>query len=372
MRKHSIYIILMIFLTIGVIYVVIASAKIDLINSFLPERLASFKNVHMEGRESSTEAWEVYAQEGWTGRDRNTTTFEHVTKAVITRNGRVLVSGLKARRMKVSKNKDVEVIKNVDKEPGYLSALIDFNAISNRKKKKQYSTLTAEDIHFNPDAKTAVVSGEVVIVKGKLIVNSDLVRMDLDRNIATFEGRSSFRKEGSRLFSNSATGFFDEDRIFMSGSVEVLQKNKHAVSDNAVYDDNSKDIVLTSRVTATIEKLRNAMKKESADRYKSEESKNALQEKTVITADKLIIYTDAGDSKAYGNVHVYQKEKEAKSDAADYSEKNETILLTGNVFMKKNDDWVKANKVIVYVDKDIFEAIGQVETTFKVKKGSHK
>jgi hypothetical protein len=40
--------------------------------------------------------------------------------------------------------------------------------------------------------------------------------------------------------------------------------------------------------------------------------------------------------------------------------------------MKRKNDWVKANKVIVSVDKETFEAIGAVETIFKVKKGSKR
>ncbi len=347
------------------------SNTINILDSFMPEKLAEIKNVHMEGRESSTEAWEIYAQEGWTGRDSNVTTFEHVTKATITRNGRILVSGLKARRMRVSKSKDVEVIKKVENEPGYLSAVIDFNAISNRKKNKKLSTLTADDIKFNPETKSAVVSGEVTIREGKLIVRSELVAMDLDKDIASFESRSTFRKDASKMVSDRAVGFFDEDRILMLGSVEVFQKNKRATSDNAEYIDNTREIVMSPNVTVTIEKLKNAMKKESAEKYKSEESRKVLQERTVVTCDKMRILTDSGDASGYGNVHVYQKEKEAKSDRADYSEKSETVVMTGNVYMKKNDDWIKANKVIVSVNKEMFEAMGQVETTFKVKKGKH-
>jgi lipopolysaccharide assembly outer membrane protein LptD (OstA) len=114
------------------------------------------------------------------------------------------------------------------------------------------------------------------------------------------------------------------------------------------------------------------MKEKSAEKVKGEEAKGALQEKTVITCNRLRLSTENGDCTAYGKVLVSQKDKEAKSDEAFYQEESENIILTGNVYMKRKNDWVKANKVIVSVDKETFEAIGAVETIFKVKKGSKR
>ena len=82
-----------------------------------------------------------------------------------------------------------------------------------------------------------------------------------------------------------------------------------------------------------------------------------------------MLSADNSDAQAYGNVHVAQTSQEALSDAADYSENTGTIIMTGNVKMKKNGTWITADKAIVYVDKEIFEAIGGVETTINIKKG---
>jgi lipopolysaccharide assembly outer membrane protein LptD (OstA) len=328
----------------------------------------------MSGREGS-DSWEIYAHEGWTGRDKNVTTFEFVTNAEIDRNGRPLIKGLTARRMKVSRNKDIEVLKKVDDEKGgkqYLDALIDFNAVSNKNKKRKFSTITADVIKFNPDTKKVIVTGNVRIVKDKMTIRTENISIDLDNNMATFESRSFFIKKGSKLSADSAVSYFDEDRILMSGSIEVTQKNKIAIADNAAYDDRSKTVVLSSNVKAVIEKLKNIIREKSAEKVKGEEAKGALQEKTVITCNRLRLSTENGDCIAYGKVLVSQKDKEAKSDEAVYSEDSENIVLKGNVYMKRKNDWVKANKVIVSVDKETFEAVGAVETVFKVKKGSKR
>lgn len=355
-------------------YIVKLSDKIDLLQTFIPEKIAVFKQVHLSGKEGE-HSWEIFAKEGWTGRDRNVTTFEFITRADIDRNGRRLIKNLTARRMRISKNKDIEILKKVEEDKDgkqYLKALIDFNAVSNKKKKREFSSLTADNIKFNPDTKNAVIAGNIRILKDKLLIRSELITLNLDMNIASFEGRSFFSKEGSKLYANSSVAYFDEDMIYMAGSIEVTQKNKSAVSDKADYDDNTKNIVLSSNVKATIKKLKNLIKDKSANKIKEEETKKALQEMTLITCDRLVLSTEKGDCNAYGNVLVFQKEKEAKADEAFYQEDSENIVLTGNVYMKRKNDWVKANKVIVSVDKETFEAIGEVETTFKVNKGSKR
>jgi lipopolysaccharide export system protein LptA len=356
------------------VYVIKVSDKINLLQSFIPEKIAVLKNVHMSGKEGE-HSWEIIAREGWTGRDRNTTTFEFISEAEIKKNNRPFVKDLKARRLRISKNKDIEVLKKADEEKDgeqYLDMLIDFNALSSKKKKTRFSPLTADSIKFNPDTKKALISGKIRISKDKLLIRSDKIDMDLDKSVATFESRSSFSREGSRLSADSAVALLDEDKIFLSGSIEVTQKNKTAVSDSAVYDDRSRIIVLSSNVKAVIKGLRNMIKEKSAKKIKGEETNIALRERTAVLCDNLQISTDNGDCRAYGRVHVLQKEKEARSDEAVYQENNEEIILTGNVSMKKKDSWVKANKVVVSVDKETFEAIGRVETIFKVKKGAKR
>jgi len=374
LRKISLISICVILFAIAAFIIIKLSDKISIIQTFIPEKIAVFKQVHMSGREGS-DSWEIYAHEGWTGRDKNVTTFEFVTNAEIDRNGRPLIKDLTARRMKVSRNKDIEVLKKAEGEKDgkqYLDALIDFNAVSNKNKKRKFSTITADVIKFNPNTKKAIVAGNVRIVKDKMTIRTENISIDLDSNMATFEGRSFFIKKGSKLSADSAVSYFDEDRILMSGSIEVTQKNKTAVANNAAYDDKSKTVVLSSNVKAVIVKLKDIIREKSAEKVKGEEAKGALQEKTVITCNSLRLSTENGDCTAYGKVLVSQKDKEAKSDEAVYSEDSENIVLKGNVYMKRKNDWVKANKVIVSVDKETFEAIGAVETIFKVKKGSKR
>jgi lipopolysaccharide assembly outer membrane protein LptD (OstA) len=369
MKTKPIKSLIWVLLIAAVIYVIKASEGINLISSFLPEKIATFKDVHMSGTYGSHEAWEIHADEAWTGRDKFTTNFERVSKAVLYKNGRPLVVDLQARRVRLSKNKQIEVIKSVDNMPSeaYMALKIDFGAVSNKKEKK-LAYLTADRISFNPDTKNAVIEGNVRIKREGMITSTEKIKMDLNEDIATFESRTTFKKKGSLLKAVSAEALLDDDIVFLYGSVEVTQKSKSVTSLSGKYDDNAATITLTGGVKAVIEKLKNIIKKKTADVYSSEEEKRSLSTKTVLTCDKLIIETENNDATAYGNVYLTQKDQEAKSEQAVYTESDGIIIMTGNVFMKKEKDWVKANKVIVSVDKERFEAVGNAETTFMVKK----
>ena len=226
------------------------------------------------------------------------------------------------------------------------------------------------DIIFNPDTKKASLLGKVMLTKDKLTVTTDRLDLDLDANTAYFLSPCTFTEKGSTLSSLSAEAFFDDETINMYGSVEVKQKNKDATAETAVYDDNSRAITLISDVRVGIAKLKNLMKEASAQKYKSEEARIALVTYTTVTCDRLEISADSGDANAFGRVHVFQNGKEAKSDQARYSEKDGLIVMTGNVSMKKEGSWVLADKVNVSVDSEVFEAVGNVETTFTIKKNS--
>ena len=358
----------------AIIYVIRESEKISLIQTFLPERIATFKNVHMTGMHGSEESWEIYAREAWTGRDKYVTTLEDVSQAFIIRNGRMMIKNLKARRVRIAKNNDIEILKKVDDDKAgskYLRLMIDFNAAARRpKKEKKFSYITADYVKMNPDTEKATIQGNIIITKDDLRTYADKISIDLDANIATFESRTIFMNDKSRLSADLATALFDENLISLTGSVEVTQKNKIVSSETASYDDNANLITLSSNVKGTIEKPKLLIKEKTAEKYSDKDEQETLTTITVITCDKMVINTDNNDASGYGHVLVTQKEKIARSDQAVYSEASESIIMTGNVYMKKKEDWVKADKVIVSVDKESFEAIGGVETEFKVKKGS--
>lgn len=278
--------------------------------------------------------------------------------------------------MTINSNKDISVIKSVEAEPAskqYLVAYVDFGAVAKpRKKEVKFSLMTADNIQFNPDKRIASLAGNVTLKKGDMTVNSDKVSIDLNKDSATFETRSRFRNKSAQMSADRSTAYFDIEMIELSGSVEVLQKNKKARSPSAVYDDKSKDISMSGGVTAVIERPGKLLKKSSSKKYTGKEAREMLSSRTNVVCNKLVIDTGDNSALASGKVDVKQKDKEAVSDKAVYSDTNGTIIMTGSVYMKKKEDWIKANTVTVYVDKDIFEASGGVETTFKVNKGSRR
>jgi len=373
MKRFAIVLSAFLFLA-AVVYVVIESNDINILDTIVPERLANFKNVHLSGIFSSGEVWEVRANTAWTSRSRSVTTLEDVFNASIEKNGRYIIKGLQARRLSISPSKDIEVIKKVEGEPAekqYMLAYIDFGAVAKpAKKEKKFTLMTADNIKFNPDKRYAVLSGGIRLEKEGMKVRSEKVSIDMDKDVATFESRTDFKNRSASMSSDTAVVFLDTDRITMAGSVEVSQKNKKARSPAASYDDKIKEIEMMGGVKSIIDRPASLLKQSTSTKYKGETAQKTLASRTVMDCDRLEIDTDNNNARAFGRVFVKQKEQEARSERADYSDKDGLIIMTGNVYMKKKEDWIRANKVTVYIDREIFEASGAVETEFKVKKGS--
>jgi lipopolysaccharide assembly outer membrane protein LptD (OstA) len=163
--------------------------------------------------------------------------------------------------------------------------------------------------------------------------------------------------------------YSDETKDFTAdGSLEVIQGKKISIAKRAIYLQPSSTIILSGDVKTVIEKARALLKEGTAEKLKSDDAKKLLREKTVLISDSLEFKTKSGDAKAVGNVHVSQKNNEAKADSALYSDEQESIDLEGNVFLKKEKQWIKCQKVLVSIKNETFTATGSVEAEFKIKK----
>jgi len=145
-----------------------------------------------------------------------------------------------------------------------------------------------------------------------------------------------------------------------------LQGKKIAVADSALFSQKKNELVLRGRARAIFEKARAILRDDTVDKLRNPEAKKILKEKTVLTANEIILSARSGDARALGAVVVLQKGKEAKAGQAVYNEATEKINLTGNVMIKEEEEWVSAREVSVSVKEEVFEAVGSVEARFKL------
>ncbi|OGC20075.1 hypothetical protein A2232_08180 [candidate division WOR-1 bacterium RIFOXYA2_FULL_46_56] len=321
------------------------------------EKILEFSGSTIVGHDKGKKVWEFSSKGGWVGKEQNITNLEEVVKGSFYKDNKLQIKNFTA--AKVSAFRDSKII-----EAKSANALI---AIG---KERKFVRIKADSLSYNPDRSESILSGNVKVSDKSETLFCQNLHIDHKEGIST--ARDNLRaviygKQISTLKADSLVMDADEkEEVILNGSVEAVQGKKQAVADSAVYNKNGKDIRLKGKVKAVISKAGALIKEETAQKLRDNETKEILKEKTLQTSDSLILSTLNGDYRAEGNVIVEQKNRIAKSDTAEYSDKDEIITLTGNVYIKQKERWVKCRKVLVSVKDQTFEAFGSVEAEFKL------
>lgn len=361
------------------------------------EKIAEFKNARVSGRKDGKKLWEFHAKNGWSTKNRDVTHLFDVTKGKIYKSGKLVVTDLSAPRAKTYRRS--EVVEVYGDKNNRVKAYIDLGGLSSRDK-KDWTKMTANLLKYVPKIKETEFSGDVNLRKKDSSIFAQRILIDNDKNIARMFDKIQLRRKDGVLYSKNMEYHSDSERLEadenvrltitenkfktvikadhasfytdaardmrLKGNVDVVQGKKSAVADSALYSQPRKSLYMKGNVKAIFEKARAVLKENTAKNLRSKEAKEILKEKTILTSNELIFSTKTGDATATGSVLVTQKGREAKADRAVYNDGTEILTLTGNVYMKKDKEWVKAEKVIISAKDETFEAIGQVEAKFKL------
>lgn len=362
------------------------------------EYIASFKNIHVAGHDKGKKVWEFSAENGSVDRDQRASLLLNVTNGILYKDGEIISKDLSAPKVKAFPNS--KIAEAYSEKGNRLSAQIVFVS-KNSAKKDRFANLKADKLVYNPDAKITTITGNIRILgkdinlraeqmlidhqreisdladkirvnRKDILLNCDLLHYDSkEERLAAFGKVKAVikSKQSTNLKSNQMELFVDDKKnVLASGSIEVVQGKKTAVANSFIYNKATNDIILSGNVKAVIQKGKALFKEDTTAKLSNPDAKKLLEEKTFITSDKLIFGTTNGDARAEGTVFVYQKGREAKADTADYSDKNEMIVLTKNVYLKKNKAWIKCEKIEVSVKDESFTAHGSIEAEFRIRK----
>jgi lipopolysaccharide export system protein LptA len=76
------------------------------------------------------------------------------------------------------------------------------------------------------------------------------------------------------------------------------------------------------------------------------------------------------DLTADGSIRVEQEGRLATGAQAVYTGADRLLVVTGNVRVREADgSWLRADKVLISLADETFEAVGNVETEFSLKRG---
>jgi len=316
------------------------------------DKIAEFTETSIAGRKDGKKSWEFYARSGWVSKNKNITYLYNVTKGTIYKEGKPFVSALAA--------PTVEVFRQADLVDAY-----------NVKARLNLGNISAAKAKINIQAKTVHLDGQPKITRQDRTISAETFEYIGKEERFTAAGRVIMtireNKVLTRVNCDQAEFWSDQNKaINLVGSVEAIQGKKISVARRGVYSKKDAGLQLIGQTRTILEKAGTMIRPETIKQLTDPEEKKILREKTVIAAAEIFFSTKTGDARAAGSVEVTQKGQEACSDQAFYNDKDETITLSGNVYLKKGEEWISCREVVVSVRDETFEAVGVTESRFKI------
>jgi lipopolysaccharide assembly outer membrane protein LptD (OstA) len=343
-------------LVLGLAYYLIAPRESVFFEPGKEEKIAEFKKTRVEGRKDGKKSWEFFAESGWTAKNQGPSHLYNVSRGEIYTKGKLTIRRLAAPSVEVERRAELITASG----PG--------GKVVFRLKR---DLVRADSIIIDLGRKRAYFPAEFKVIRpnGLAIIGTAEYNSETEMLSTAAGARFSLQEGGlrTRFKSDRADFYQDEDKdIALAGSLEVVQGKKLSVADEGLYSRRQNTLVMRGRTKTVLEKGGALLKAGTIAKLRGPDAKELLGGKTIVTAEQIIFSTKTGDARASGEVVVSQKGKEAKSDTAAYDDKNEVLTLSGNVFMKKGEDWLAARQVVISIGKETFEATEVKEAKFKL------
>lgn len=380
---------------LGIAYFLISPRDTIFFNETKLEKIAEFKQARIEGRRDGKKLWEFKVGYAWTDKAQEVTSLQGISIGrIYDKDGQAVLNNLSAPRGQTFRHSEiVEAFdtrarlnlgrfgKSGSKKADWVNIRADHIKYVPVEKKswldgqvrltQRDGRIRADDLVIDHEKKTALLTNRIKVDRRDGLISADTLEYLGEAEQLTAVGHVDMRlKESSqktRIKSQQATFYLDINHdINLAGSLEVAQGKKLSVADNGTYSRRQKRLALSGRTKTVLEKAAAVLRQDSLARLDSPDQQELLKEKTVVLANEIFFSIKTGDARAVGSVEVTQKGREARGDSAFYNEKNEVLSLTGNVFMKKGEDWISCRQVIISVQKQSFEALGVKEAMFKL------
>ena len=363
------------------------------------EKAAEFDKTRIAGRKEGKRHWEFSAEKGWLSKDQEISYLTNVKNGIIYKNDKPILQAIFAPLAKVFRRTEILEVFTDKPNQANFHALINLGRISNDKN-SEWAKISANSLKFFPEKKRSELDGKVKLIKNDSSFFAPRIEVDHEKRQAFMPQRTLITRDDLRVEANTMEYFSDQEKItangdikmiirkgknktilscqrsefntemkediILSGSIEAIQGTKIAVGDEGTYSNTKKELFLKGKVKAVFEKAQVFLKDKTLHKLKNSESQSLLKSKTFITCKNLIFSNSNSDARAWDDVFITQKGKEAKAQEAFYNDDEETITMNGNVYLKKEGKWVSAQQIIISVNNETFDAIGSVEAEFKI------
>jgi len=217
------------------------------------------------------------------------------------------------------------LIVNTEKSFALIGDLSDFGGDSVDVK------ITGENFSGEADSDEFHIWGNVDIKKGDARLQADDVIFNSKTEVAVATGRVYFTQPGTELSGHKVTVEYEKKKGLWEGNVKLVQ---------------------TGAPADAKKKTRDAFKDGPVTMYSDTLSFSwAMPERAV----------------AQGKVEAHQKDKHLFGDEAVYVSSPETLTVTGNVLVERDDgSWLKCTRLVMDLNASKFDATGSGNTQVKV------
>lgn len=232
--------------------------------------------------------------------------------------------------------------------------------------------LRAAEITYEIQAQTAHASGGVRLQHEGTTVTGDTLVARMKTKEAEVAGHASLvRAPAATGKTDDATAItadrmrfrWEANEVEAHGTVTVTQPDRTARAQNLLYSEERDVLELTGDVVVD-QRSGEALAAEEPDAAK------VLASRTVLACDRAVVRLSSRDLTADGSIRVEQEGRLATGDHAVYTSRDRLLVVTGGVRMQETDgSWLRADKVVISLADETFEAVGNVETEFSVKRG---
>jgi len=150
--------------------------------------------------------------------------------------------------------------------------------------------------------------------------------------------------------------------------VVAKQKDRTGWADRMTYSEPTNQLVMIGNVIVEQLSGESLVREGVASTPRSAEERQALTSTTRLTCTRLVMTLRERDMVADGPLKVTQKGRWATGSRGTYTEATRRVVVTGNVNMQEADGRrLKADRVIISLLQEVFEAEGNVETQFTIR-----
>lgn len=254
---------------------------------------------------------------------------------------------------------------------------------------QEESTVRAERMTLKHDGRTQDVfaEGKVTLEQPGTVLTADFLSANLITKRAEAKGAvrlvrapqnassqdrlaAALGQEPTEITAPKMILRWDVNKVLAEGGVVITQPGKTARAHRMIYSEMKGRIELDGSVVVEQSSGQWLVKGGVLEAPADEQTRKALETSTVLRCDRLVILLKERDMQATGHVVVEQRGRSATGERALYTDKDRRIVVTGNVHMRDEDgSQLRAEKVVISLVDETFEAMGNVETEFPVRRG---